>query len=715
MTKKLSAKAARALAVKETEKYKDTIYEKAEITKRIAAIALLERSPELIRLIANTVLADIQEDIPYYKGGQYSTNGYFKDCRLEGTFNIKKGSLGEYLKVREKKPRIYWLKSRKYSKIARDWANDVYADEIAATIPKECDRTVAKLIAHGYVGSYNLHFEDLDTYNKIDSVLELFGIEKTIPLEVFAKKYAEQKELPACLKLTLDNKREALAKYLADRERTLSSVPNNYADMFPLARTIKRHFVLHIGPTNSGKTYKAVEVLEKAGEGVYLAPLRLLAVEQYERINSDGLACNLLTGEEEQYTEDARILSATVEMADLNTHIPCAVIDECQLVSDEDRGGAWTSAILGLPAEEIHLCASSNAETILLEMIEMCGDTYEIIRTDGKTPLVIEEVAFNSLKDVQPGDALIVFSRKNVHAVGADLQKKGHKVSIVYGALPPDVRNNQAEKFRTGKTDVVVATDAIGMGMNLPIRRIVFLEQHKFDGHVKRILKPQEVKQIAGRAGRYGIYDTGYVNSFGAKAAISKRLSEQDEDVITAMIDFPKALIGNSVRDAVKLWREVPIRKGFARSSTGRILHCAEYLEKKTSDTELVYELSTIPFDWDDNTTRDVWLEYAQTVVEERPLKFDCSHMEKQHANMKFLEGMYKQADVMYAFADRYGTDEDKEYIVGIKAELSKAMIRILQAAKLEPRKCSCCGKHLEWNYAYGMCDKCHRRNQSYY
>ena len=150
---------------------------------------------------------------------------------------------------------------------------------------------------------------------------------------------------------------------------------------------------------------------------------------------------------------------------------------------------------------------------------------------------------FRFPEDVKRGDALIVFSRKDVHSVAAELQETGLKCSIVYGSLPYDVRHREAEQFASGATDVVVATDAIGMGMNLPIRRVVFLETTKFDGVQERPLTISEIQQIAGRAGRFGIYDTGYVASYYDYELISERITYKLPILKKAMIGIPEEFL----------------------------------------------------------------------------------------------------------------------------------------------------------------------------
>ena len=179
---------------------------------------------------------------------------------------------------------------------------------------------------------------------------------------------------------------------------------------------MKRHFFLHLGPTNSGKTYEGVQRLHGAERGIYLGPLRLLAAEQFETLNLNDVPCSLVTGEEQLRVPGSRVQSSTVEMADLGAHYDVAVIDECQMIADRDRGGAWTAAILGLCAEEIHACASPDAEALLTRIIHDCGDELTIVRHARKTPLVVEKAGFQFPASVQPGDALIVFSKARVHS-----------------------------------------------------------------------------------------------------------------------------------------------------------------------------------------------------------------------------------------------------------------------------------------------------------
>ena len=149
------------------------------------------------------------------------------------------------------------------------------------------------------------------------------------------------------------------------RDALLKAIPEEMKDLYPLARNMRRQFVLHLGPTNSGKTWDSIQHLLAAQRGIYLGPLRLLAFEQFEGINLADVPCSLITGEEQILVPNSRVQSSTIEMADLETEYDVAVIDECQMISDRDRGGAWSAAVLGLCAREIHVCASPDAERLL--------------------------------------------------------------------------------------------------------------------------------------------------------------------------------------------------------------------------------------------------------------------------------------------------------------------------------------------------------------
>ena len=325
---------------------------------------------------------------------------------------------------------------------------------------------------------------------------------------------------------------------------------------YPGAREMKRKFILHIGPTNSGKTHDALERLKECSHGAYFGPLRLLALEVYDKLNGEGVACSMITGEETLEVPGARCQACTVEMLNDHEYFDIVVVDECQMVADPYRGHNWTRAVLGLRAEEIHLCMAPEAEDIIVQMIRRCGDQYQIRRHKRNTRLTMEHRPYALKRDLRKGDALIVFSKKSVLALAAHLEGQGIHCSVIYGSLPPATRREQVRRFLEKETEVVVSTDAIGMGLNLPIRRIVFVETRKFDGVNKRVLLPEEIKQIAGRAGRFGIYDEGFVAAVDDLDVIEDGLNRRPIPIMKAYVGFPEQLLNlpAEIDTLIKIW-----------------------------------------------------------------------------------------------------------------------------------------------------------------
>jgi ATP-dependent RNA helicase SUPV3L1/SUV3 len=247
-----------------------------------------------------------------------------------------------------------------------------------------------------------------------------------------------------------------------------------------------------------------------------------LALENYENLQSSGIDASLVTGEEQIFDEDAAHLCSTIEMLDFNMDTDVCVIDEVQMLADDDRGWAWVNAILGAPAKKVIMTGSVNVLDAIKKIATYLGEELTVKKFQRKTPLDLLEIA-TPLREIQKGTALIAFSRKDVLMYKSKLQKF-HKVSIIYGNLSPEVRREEARRFREGETDVLIATDAIAMGLNLPIKTILFTTDTKYDGIETRLLKTTEIVQIAGRAGRYGFHEAGHIGAI--KPSILKNIEE---------------------------------------------------------------------------------------------------------------------------------------------------------------------------------------------
>lgn len=377
-------------------------------------------------------------------------------------------------------------------------------------------------------------------------------------------------------------------------------------DFYSDARAMKRHFILHLGPTNSGKTHEALQDFRTHENSIYLAPLRLLAQEVAENTNAAGVPCSMQTGEERSIAAGATHYSQTIELLDLHRAYEVAVIDEAQMMEDRQRGGAWTEAVLGVCAKRIHICAPPYARNELIRLVELCGDSYEIVEHSRLIPLSYA----GSRKKYQKGDALIVFSRRAVYEKAKELQSQGYSVSILYGAMPYEAKKYEAQQFQSGKTELLVATDCIGMGMNLPIQTVCFLEHKKYDGLDFRDLYPKEVQQIAGRAGRYGLYPNGYyVGSGPIKTACQSVIP----DTITARVRFPETIgqLEGKLSQILAFWQKNISYDGFCKQDCKELIEKVEMLEKKLhlKDNQMLLKYACVPLDLEDGRQVEYWIE----------------------------------------------------------------------------------------------------------
>ena len=512
-----------------------------------------------------------------------------------------------------------------------------------------------------------------------------------------------------------------LAKNSAEngiRSQIIGMVPMRPETEFPKALEMHRHFILHIGPTNCGKTYHALERLKQAMNGVYLGPLRLLALEVYEKMNDAGIPCTMLTGEERIYQENSFITASTIEMLDIEQEYDVAVIDEAQMITDPDRGHSWTRAILGVQAKEIHVCMSPAAEKVVKHLISLCGDTEETNRYERKTKLVCEDTPFAFPEDVQEGDALIAFSKRAVLDIAGRLESDGVKTSVIYGSLPPEIRRRQIHLFTTHQTKVVVSTDAIGMGLNLPVRRIVFIQTSKFDGKETGPLTVESIHQIAGRAGRFGIYDTGYVNAAGEENLrfIRENFPKQETEVTHVSLGFPQVLLDmDEPLDAIlKIWKSVETQPPFEKISIEEVLFLYEraYKDRKEidgfDDKHLLYRMLTCSIDIKNRDIVELWLYYCKTYTADVSLHFPALIMCTDIGLHKY-ETFYKLLDLYYQFSIRMGKVIEQERLDKEREKTEETIMRMLAKDKnMFIRKCQYCGAPIDLSSTSRMCDSCY-------
>lgn len=260
-----------------------------------------------------------------------------------------------------------------------------------------------------------------------------------------------------------------------------------------------RHIVCHIGPTNSGKTHAAIQAMlapastplkwqgvqlreGRSKKGIYCAPLRLLAQEMWVRLQAEGHHCRLVTGEiiresaptsspgkDAGHQQHDEYLACTVEMADFRSDYDVAVIDEAQMASDATRGWAFTSAIRDIRAHRVYVCGEPGIVDLVRSVVHP-RDRVEVREFQRLTPLTVMDERVPSLQHLQPGDAVIAFSRTAIYDLKAAVeQQTGHPCAVVYGRLPIESRGKQAAIFNepASRVKVLLASDAVGMGLNL--------------------------------------------------------------------------------------------------------------------------------------------------------------------------------------------------------------------------------------------------------
>lgn len=488
------------------------------------------------------------------------------------------------------------------------------------------------------------------------------------------------------------------------------------------AKEKSRAFVLHVGPTNSGKTYDAIQDMKKHTPGTYLGPLRLLALEMYDKINNDGIPCSMITGEESLIVEDAEIISSTIELCNTRTRFKTAVIDEAQLIADPYRGASWLKAICLVNADVVHICMAPEALDYIEALIQSFGADYTIEHHERLAPLSYTG-SIHGYSDLRDGDALICFSRKNVLSTAALLEKNGFKASVIYGALPPESRRNEVRKYLNGETTVVVATDAIGMGISLPIKRVIFTETEKFDGKRYRTLTTAEIKQIGGRAGRYGLNEYGEVLVLGHDPVIGNRLDGNVKNIKAGCIAFPREALNTNYPLILLLeaWQKMPKPKDFVREN----MYDALFLLKKLShisikkltkkeqeftntkdflekNQELVYELITCPLDVKSDELVDYFIKCCTAILSEKRIPLPDFGTD----TLMNCELEYKGYDIRHQLLRRLGLPDEYSYI---RQEICVKIIEFMKENKDQYiKRCKYCGAELPIGSMYNVCDNCY-------
>ena len=255
-----------------------------------------------------------------------------------------------------------------------------------------------------------------------------------------------------------------------------------------------------LGPTNTGKTFLAIETMLSFESGMIGFPLRLLAREVYDKIikKIDKNLVALITGEEKIIPLNSKYFLCTVESMPIDKNLEFVAIDEVQMCFDHERGHIFTDRLLNLRGEKLTMFMGSNT---MKKIISNLNDDIEFINKDRLSKLTYS--GYKKISRIERKSAIIAFSSEDVYAIAELIRRQKGGAAIVMGSLSPKTRNSQVELYQSGDVDYLVATDAIGMGINMDLEHVYFSNLKKFDGKKLRRLNLAELGQISGRAGRH--------------------------------------------------------------------------------------------------------------------------------------------------------------------------------------------------------------------
>ena len=505
------------------------------------------------------------------------------------------------------------------------------------------------------------------------------------------------------------------------KEELLAKTIRDFKNLFPLARLLKREIFFHVGPTNSGKTYEALKQLEEADTGYYLAPLRLLALEGYENLKAKGVGVSLITGEEEIIDEESTHISSTIEMMNGSVDVDVCVIDEIQMISDRDRGWAWANALIGVPAKKVILTGSADVLDAVTELCNYLEEPLTVIHFERKNELKMLTQP-TPIKEIEKGTAIIAFSRRDVLGLRQQLAQK-YEVSVVYGNLSPEVRREEARRFREGKSDVLVSTDAIAMGLNLPIKILLFSKDNKFDGLRRRELLPTEVAQISGRAGRYGLEEVGYIGALDKKAleTITSKFYQPLpilELPFSVMASLEHVILIGEILETENLSTilnffadNMEFEGPFVAANLDSMLEISHIVDEYRLDLKTRFHLACAPASISSPYIESVFHRYIKQIEAEQPVSYipprDLPKVAQTNEMMLNAEDRVREISLYLWLSFKF----EELFLETEKALQTRVKLNNYIEASLKQgnfvKKCTRCAKSLDFTYRFSICDSC--------
>jgi ATP-dependent RNA helicase SUPV3L1/SUV3 len=453
--------------------------------------------------------------------------------------------------------------------------------------------------------------------------------------------------------------------------------------------------------------------------------LRLLALEGQEEIERRGKLCSLITGDERDLKLDAEFRAQTIESLNYDDEVDAILIDEVQMLVDQNRGEHWVSALIGAPAATIYLAGSPEALDYIKQICDYVGGTLEVHMMERLTPLNADTEKRSLAEALAPEGqkAFIVFSRQAIFDLKDAVDEEGQQSAVIYGSLGPAVRRKEAERFRNGECSVLIATDAIGMGLNLPIDQLYFVATRKWDGTEVRPLVASELRQIAGRAGRYMKSETGLVGAvFQADIDLIRRAVEARPPVLTVRrlrlgLALPLAQELAELRNTDSLANVMEFFSVMTDSSGlfqpqvhPQVLRLATLLDEYESlRFEMKYRLALAPVDTDNLVLFAEYRYHIEQLAEYGSISF-ADDVDDTEGTMTLIdaEQLVKLYTLRLWFAFQFGETEDVELLEHRRDAANATIQEFLRAkAKHHRKRCRVCGRELPRFSSYGLCQRC--------
>ncbi len=441
-----------------------------------------------------------------------------------------------------------------------------------------------------------------------------------------------------------------------------------------------------LGPTNTGKTHMAIEKMFEFNSGIFGLPLRLLAREVYDKcvkkIGSNKVA--LITGEEKIIPNTAQYFICTVEAMPKGKVVDFIAVDEIQMCGDRERGHIFTDRLLNFRGEILTMFLGSQVMKNIVSQI--------IPETRFIEQQRFSKLSYNGHKKIsrlERKSALIAFSVEEVYAIAELVRRQKGGAAVIMGSLSPKTRNSQVEIYQSGDVDYLVATDAIGMGLNMDIEQVSFSSLKKFDGKKIRRLRTTEISQIAGRAGRYKVD-----GSFGVTGGCENLQSDEIERIEGHKLDEIKFLFWrnsdlnfNSAEDLIRSLEKKPSSKNFLKISDSLDENVLKYLvrDKKlkfsNNKLELLWDCCQIPdFQKKAFTHIDVvtkvfnFLNTGKNTIPNDYMKIQLKGLDKYRGNIDMISNKISNVRTWSYVANKKNWVENSDYWIQMSKNIEDSL-----------------------------------------